>query len=214
MEKNYLRYAPQWFAGIITSPRAPVAALPRTKEVVCGAGRDVVCWRVRTGERTRTLRRGDETDLPDIGDAFPPPPPPPPPRRRIAREEPLDSFACGLLACVGAGEKLECLACGARCDALLGAAPTCDECGAAFCDGCRGTHLVQVSALASALACDGETTGWRCSDGNACAHQPHALRRVMLHWKPAAGATGTDAAEDDFFGDDEPPGGPSETITL
>ena len=69
-------------------------------------------------------------------------------------------------------------------------------------------------ALASALACDGETTGWRCSDGNACAHQPHALRRVMLHWKPAAGATGTDAAEDDFFGDDEPPGGPSETITL
>ena len=156
--------------------------------------------------------RGDETDLPDIGDAFPPPPPPP--RRRIAREEPLDSFACGLLACVGAGEKLECLACGARCDALLGAAPTCDECGAAFCDGCRGTHLVQVSALASALACDGETTGWRCSDGNACAHQPHALRRVMLHWKPAAGATGTDAAEDDFFGDDEPPGGPSETITL
>ena len=23
--------------------------------------------------------RGDETDLPDIGDAFPPPPPPPPP---------------------------------------------------------------------------------------------------------------------------------------
>ena len=66
--------------------------------------------------------RGDETDLPDIGDAFPPPPPPPPPRRRIAREEPLDSFACGLLACVGAGEKLECLACGARCDALLGAA--------------------------------------------------------------------------------------------
>ena len=24
--------------------------------------------------------RGDETDLPDIGDAFPPPPPPPPPR--------------------------------------------------------------------------------------------------------------------------------------
>ena len=73
---------------------------------------------------------------------------------------------------------------------------------------------MQVSALASALACDGETTGWRCSDGNACAHQPHALRRVMLHWKPAAGATGTDAAEDDFFGDDEPPGGPSETITL
>ena len=71
-----------------------------------------------------------------------------------------------------------------------------------------------VAALASALACDGETTGWRCSDGNACAHQPHALRRVMLHWKPAAGATGTDAAEDDFFGDDEPPGGPSETITL
>ena len=63
MEKNYLRYAPQWFAGIITSPRAPVAALPDTKEVVCGAGRDVVCWRVRTGERTRTLRRGDETDL-------------------------------------------------------------------------------------------------------------------------------------------------------
>ena len=63
MEKNYLRYAPQWFAGIITSPRAPVAALPNTKEVVCGAGRDVVCWRVRTGERTRTLRRGDETDL-------------------------------------------------------------------------------------------------------------------------------------------------------
>ena len=63
MEKNYLRYAPQWFAGVITSPRAPVAALPRTKEVVCGAGRDVVCWRVRTGERTRTLRRGDETDL-------------------------------------------------------------------------------------------------------------------------------------------------------
>ena len=63
MEKNYLRYAPQWFAGIITSPRAPVAALPRTKEVVCGAGRDVVCWRVKTGERTRTLRRGDETDL-------------------------------------------------------------------------------------------------------------------------------------------------------
>ncbi len=159
--------------------------------------------------------RGDETDLPDIGDAFPPPPPPPPPRRRIAREEPLDSFACGLLACVGAGEKLECLACGARCDALLGAAPTCDECGAAFCDGCRGTHLVQVSALASALACDGETTGWRCSDGNACAHQPHALRRVMLHWKPAAGATGTDAAEDDFFSsNDEPPGGSSETITL
>ena len=63
MEKNYLRYAPQWFAGVITSPRAPVAALPNTKEVVCGAGRDVVCWRVRTGERTRTLRRGDETDL-------------------------------------------------------------------------------------------------------------------------------------------------------
>ncbi len=63
MEKNYLRYAPQWFAGVITSPRAPVAVLPDTKEVVCGAGRDVVCWRVRTGERTRTLRRGDETDL-------------------------------------------------------------------------------------------------------------------------------------------------------
>ena len=62
MEKNYLRYAPQWFAGVITSPRAPVAALPGTKEVVCGAGRDVVCWRVRTGERTRTLRRGDERD--------------------------------------------------------------------------------------------------------------------------------------------------------
>ena len=48
MEKNYLRYAPQWFAGVITSPRAPVAVLPDTKEVVCGAGRDVVCWRVRT----------------------------------------------------------------------------------------------------------------------------------------------------------------------
>ena len=76
-------------------------------------------------------------------------------------------------------------------------------------------HARARAALASALACDGETTGWRCSDGNACAHQPHALRRVMLHWKPTAGATGTDAAEDDFFGDDgEPPGGPSETITL
>ena len=150
-------------------------------------------------------------DVPDIGDAFPPPPSPPP-RRRVAREEPLESFACGFLACVGGGEVLECLACGARCDALLSTAPSCDECGAAFCPSCRGANLVQVSALASALACDGETTGWRCSDGNACVHQPHALRRVMLHWQPAPGATGTDAAEEDFFGDDGPP--PPESITL
>ena len=63
MEKNYLRYAPQWFSGVITSPRATIAYLPATKEVVCGAGRDVVCWRARTGERTRALKRGDEGDL-------------------------------------------------------------------------------------------------------------------------------------------------------
>ena len=88
--------------------------------------------------------RGDETDLPDIGDAFPPAAAAAAATANRA-EEPLDSFACGLLACVGAGEKLECLACGARCDALLGAAPTCDECGAAF-HGCRHASRAGVGA--------------------------------------------------------------------
>ena len=109
--------------------------------------------------------RGDETDLPDIGDAFPPPPPPPPPRRRIAREEPPTPLLAASRPASARAKNLS--ASRAAHAATRCSAPRRPATSAArrFATAGRGTHLVQVSALASALACDGETTGWRCSDG-------------------------------------------------